>query len=206
MSVKEDLNKLITDVKLNKFQNNAGKDIVKNIEKELVEAMKPVLRELAFTVGQSVKQAIGSVKIETPTINVSAPQVNIPDINVPTPQVHYTPPAIHMPKIEMPKEMDIKGWVGLMGVSLEKPLPVQLRTADGSPLNLLENLTPLVSGGGGSRGIVKVSGFDGSAWSNLGIINGDGRLRVETNDSGGSTTIVDQLSGSIWSVNVISDS
>ena len=207
MSVKEDLNKLIADVKFNKFKDSSGKDIVKNIEKELVDAMKPVLRDLANSVGQSVRQAISQVQVSTPNVTLN-PTFTVPDIEVPEARVTITNPPIKIPDIKMPDEMNIKGWVGLMGVSLEKPLPVQLRNPDGSPMNLVENLN-VFGGGSGGRGIVKISGYDGSAFSNL--QNGDGRIKVsmESGSSGLTDTElratavpVSQVSGANWSVSV----
>ena len=190
MSVKEDLNKLITDVKLNQFKNNAGKDIVKNIEKELVEAMKPVLRDLASSVGQSVRQAISQVQVSTPNVTLN-PTFTVPDIEVPEAKVTVSVPPIKIPDIKMPDEMNIKGWVGLMGVSLEKPLPVQIRNGDGSPFSF-ENLNVFGGGSGGMRHVIV---------DNFSQIGGSGGL---TDTELRATPVpVSQVSGYSDSVNVV---
>ena len=187
MSVKEDLNKLITDVKLKRFQDNAGKDIVKNIEKELVDAMKPVLRDLASSVGQSVRQAISQVQVSTPNVTLN-PTFTVPDIEVPEAKVTITNPPIRIPDIKMPDKMNIEGWVGLMGVSLEKPLPVQLRNPDGSPFNMVENLNVFGGGSGGMRHVIV---------DNFSQIGGSGGL---TDTELRATSVpVSQVSGAQWS-------
>ena len=102
-------------------------------------------------------------EIKLPTINVpeikipeiKVPPIKLPTINVPKPEVTVNVPPIKVPDIIMPDEMNVKGWVSLMGVNLENPLPVQLRDAKGNPVNIFESLTQIVSGGSGSgrRGI-----------------------------------------------------
>src|SRR3990167_157135 len=185
--------------------------------RKLLDAIGPAIIQALRPTLERIESAVSRIKVDVkPIVQVNpqtkAPEVtvNVPDFpDIPTPIVNYTPPAIKIPEIKMPSKMNIEGWVGLMGVSLEKPLPVQLRNADGSPVNLLENLTTLVSGGGGSRGIVKVSGFDGSAYSLL--QNGDGRVKVSVESGGGALTDtelratavpVSQVSGANWSVSV----
>ena len=182
-----------------------NKKLLESIGPAIIQALKPAL--------EGIESAISNMEVKVqPKIEVNpqfkVPQINVPDIIIPeikVPQaiVNYTPPSIRIPEIKMPDKMNIEGWVSLMGVSLEKPLPVQLRNPDGSPVNLLQDLTVVMGGGGGrSGGNVKVTGFDASALYYAGVINGDGRLMVETNDSGSATTIVNQVSGAIWSVNV----
>jgi hypothetical protein len=155
--------------------------------------------------------------------------VNIPPIKVPKPEVtvNYKPPTINIPEIEMPDEMNIRGWVSLMGVDLEHPLPVQIRDADGKPMNLLDGLTKAIGGmtvGGTVSNvakIVKVSGViqtvgvvsinpDGSSVSSTTGLT-DTELRashIDVQQVSGSidsvnvigTLTVNQLSGSVWSV------
>lgn len=184
------------------------------VAKDILRVLQPLLDKIASNSkvnAEEIRKAVSganlkvTVQQDKPEVTVNVPDVIVPDfpeIKVPTPIVNYFPPEIRVPEIKMPDKMNIEGWVGLMGVSLEKPLPVQLRNPDGSPVNLLENLTTIVSGGGGGRGIVKISGYDGSAFGSM--LNADGRLRVETNDSGGSTTEVRQVSGAVDSV-VVND-
>lgn len=202
MSAKDILNKAIQDVKFKKFEKSAGQEVIRSATNELVKAIGPVMAQMVLSVGDSVRNAIGNVKITNPQVNVTTPPVNIPDINVPQPIVNYTPPAINVPEVKMPDEMNIKGWVGLMGVSLEKPLPVQLRNPDGSPF-VFGGGTNIITGGasGGKGDHFTIKGYDQSAFAE--IMNADGRIKVE----GGATSITDtltvnQLSGANWSVSV----
>lgn len=170
-------------------------------------------------------------EIKIPEINVPAPQVtvNVPEIATPIiPEIKI--PEIKIPKIVVPKpevtvnipepkplvwpdsEMPIKGWVQLMGVDLNNPLPVQLRDAKGRPVSL--DVTNILGGGGGGKSdFFTIKGFSQSAYADY--INADGRFRVsvETGGSGltdnelrASSVPVEQVSGSVWSVNVASGS
>jgi len=76
-------------------------------------------------------------------ITVNVPDIKIPKISVPKAEVEVKVPKIKVPDIVMPEMMKIMGEVGLLGVNLENPLPVQLRNADGSPM---------IIGGGSSMG------------------------------------------------------
>ena len=128
------------------------------------------------------------------------------------PKVTVNVPDFKIPDIKWPDgDMPIKGWVQLMGVDLDNPLPVQLRDAHGKPVNLFENLTTLVGGQGGGGGpkIMKISDISNSAYGVL--VNADGRLRtsVETGSTGltdtelrASSVPVAQASGAVWSVSV----
>lgn len=191
MSAKEDLNKLISDIKFKKFQDNGGKEIVKNIEKELVEAMKPALNRLVSGVEQSVKNALGAIKIQMPDVHV--PPIELPEIRVPKSDVtvNFDTSKIRLPDIKMPDEMNISGWVNFQGFDkgfLTNPLPVQLRDHKGNPVNLFENLTQIVGGGGASAKIVKVSGV----LSTVGVvtIDPDGNPIYSTSVAGGGSTTV----------------
>lgn len=162
-------------------------------------------------------------KIEVPVANVSVDTSGIkesilegfralkqPSVKVPKPEVTVNVPQIKVPDLKWPdEEMPIKGWVQLMGTDLAHPLPVQLRDAQGNPLNLFENLTQIVSGGGGAR-IVKIGGFSSSAFGD--IQDSDGRLKVilPSGSSGltdtelrASAVPVIQVTGSVDSVNVL---
>lgn len=170
-----------------------------------------------------VEVRIPEIKVPEPrvTVNVSdipapiIPEIKIPKIVVPKPEITVNVPPIKIPRLEWPEdEMSVKGWVQLMGVDLNHPLPVQLRDSKGNPIKLFDNLTQIIQGGGGvAAKIVKVSGFGTSAFSE--ITNPDGRVKVElpTGSSGltdselrASSIPVEQVSGSNWSVNVVSGS
>ena len=159
-------------------------DILQTLGKDIVSILTPVLieiakksslstTEIAEAAEKGIEKGLKNLKLPESKINVKIPDISIPEIQIPKisvpkipiPKVNYTPPAINIPKIEMPKEMDIKGWVRLQGVDLGHPLPVQLRDASGKQVNLLENLTTIVGGGGGVAHIVKISDIRASTVS-----------------------------------------
>ena len=207
-------------------------DTLKPVLDELVANSKLSKEELLSAIAQiqinvpktdvpkaQVDVTIPEIKVPAPQVTVNVPEIKspvipeikLPKIVVPKPEVTVNIPEIKIPKLQWPSDnMPIEGWVKLQGVDLGNPLPVQLRDANGRPVNLFENLTQIVGGGGGiSSRIVKISGFADSAFS--GVQNADGRLRVsvETGGSGltdselrASSVPVEQVSGSIWSVSV----
>ncbi len=190
---KEELVNAISKIKI---------DIPKiDVPKSEVEVKIPELRIPEIKIPE-----IKIPEIKVPEIKI--PEIKIPTIKVPKPEVHITP-TFKVPEIKMPKEMDIKGWVRLMGVDLQNPLPVQLRDASGNPVKLFENLTTLVNqgGGGGKHDYFTIKGFSQSAYAEM--MNADGRIKVsvETGGSGitdselrASSVPVAQVSGSNWSV------
>jgi len=218
---KEALDSVISERKRNQ-------ELLRSIGPAVVDALKPALEDLArnskMTKDELVK-AVSGLSINIPPVNMPRPEITVnvpeikspvlPTINVPEPRVTVNVPPMKIPDIIMPDEMNIGGWVKLQGVDLGHPLPVQLRDADGRPVNLLENLTTLISGGsgGGKHDYFTIKGFSKSAFAE--IMNPDGRLRVEMPaGAAGLTDIelraahldVQQLSGSIDSVYVTGSS
>lgn len=110
-----------------------------------------------------VEVKIPEIKVPEPKVTVNIPEIKVPQIpeikipiiKVPKPEVTVNVPPVKIPEIKMPKEMDIKGDVGLKGINLDNPLPVQLRDAKGKPLEF--NFGGTGGGGGGSnnRGILE---------------------------------------------------
>ena len=152
-------------------------------------------------------------KIDTPII----PAIKIPVIRVPKPEITINP-KFTIPEIKMPEEMDIKGWVSIMGYDkglLSNPLPVQLRDANGKPISL-GSITQVLGGGGGGGGkadYLTIKGFGASAYADY--LNSDNRLRVSTETGGAGLTDIElraahldvlQLSGSIDSVYITGSS
>ena len=133
------------------------------------------------------------------------------NLNMPQPRVNVTTPAVNVPPIRWPDgEMSVKGWVNLMGVNLENPLPVQLRDAKGRPVNLDVGAIPMMGGGGGKGDYFTIKGFSASAYAEY--LNADNRLRVSVETGGGgltdtelraSSVPVAQVSGAMWSTAVI---
>ena len=194
-------------------------DISKSVENKIVNSLAPTIQKLierdnlsAETIQNAISQIkIPDVYIDTQDIN-NAIREAFSSVSIPQPKVHVTIPPINIPEVKMPDEMNVKGWVSLMGVSLDHPLPVQLRDARGNPINLFENLTTLVSGGsgGGKHDHFTIKGFGQSAYADY--LNPDNRLRVSVETGGSGLTDaelratavpVSQVSGSIWSTAVI---
>src|SRR3990167_6558805 len=208
---KESLGKAIETEKRNRR-------LLDSIGPAIVDALKPLFSELKDAVSRLRVDVTPKVEVypevKIPEIrmpSISIPDIIVPEIIVPEPKVTVNVPPIKVPDIIMPEEMNVRGWVGLMGVDLNNPLPVQLRDAKGNPVNLFENLTQIVGGGGGGnmRGFIQIKGVTGSTGADL--LNADNRLRVsvETGGSGltdselrASAVPVAQVSGASWSVSV----
>lgn len=185
------------------------RELITSIGGDIVNALSPYLGKISEQ-GKlnkaDLQEVISQLKIEVP----KSDPIKLPEFpKIPTPIVNYTPPAIHMPEMKMPEEMDIKGWVRLMGVDLDHPLPVQLRDAGGKAVNLLDALNKQVVGSSGKADFFTIKGFGQSAYSDF--TNADGRLRVsvETGGSGltdselrASSVPVAQASGALWSMAV----
>ena len=200
----------------------ALEELTKNAKltkEELIDAVsKIVVQAPAVSVPHTtVDVKIPEIVVPEPkvTVNVDAPkipEIKIPKIVVPKPEVTVNVPAFpKIPDLQWPKEnMPIEGWVQLMGVSLQNPLPVQIRDANGKPVDFAGSVTQILGGGGGGKtDFFTIKGYSQSAFADY--LNADGRLRVsvETGGSGltdselrASGVEVHQVSGSIWSVSV----
>jgi len=135
---------------------------------EFTEAIKSIKVQSNVTVPKieipSINVPEASVKVDIPEIKlpdihipeIKLPNISIPEISVPKiPKITIPPikiPKIDVPDVIMPKEMDIRGWVQLQGVDLNNPLPVQIRDANGKPINF-GALAGSGGGGGGGGGI-----------------------------------------------------
>ena len=223
-------------------QKKLSQEMLKNLGPAIIDILRPILEEMtnnAKISKEDIMAAVASIKVEVPKIDVPQTEVKvtIPEIKVPEPKVTVNVPDIKVPEIKIPvinvpkpevtvnipkfpdfpkfpEEMDIKGWVNLMGYDrglLNNPLPVQLRDANGKPVNLLENLTTIIGGGGGGgkHDYFTIRGFSQSAFADY--LNADGRLRVSVETGGSGLTDaelrashldVQQVSGSIDSVYV----
>jgi hypothetical protein len=199
--MKKELQDLIAKLEGKLYKEGEGKSLITAIQAEQTNALKPVLesmgKDMATKIEEGMAKSIDShkimmeemaksltkVRIDSPTVNmpeIKVPEANvnvsIPPIKVPTPIVNFDVSKIKMPKIEMPSEMDIKGWVRLQGVDLDHPLPVQLRDASGKPYNLLDGLTTMIAGGGGKADYLTIKGFGESAFSVP--VNSEGQVIV----------------------------
>lgn len=171
--VKKALDEAIAQKKLSQeMLKNLGPAIIETLQPVLME----IARNAKISKEELV-DAISQIEIQVPAINVPhatvdvkipeikfpsfpeirIPEIKIPDIIVPESKVIVDIPEIKLPafpKIKIPnlkwpeEEMPIKGWVSLMGVDMNNPLPVQLRDAKGNPVNLFNNIVQGGSGGG----------------------------------------------------------
>lgn len=218
---KEILESQITIAKHARMEDER-KRLMSTIGQDLAQMLGPFLAEIANssklnkeTVAELMYQLRGEVANKemagidtTPIIN--AIESTLGNFQIPQPKVTVTIPPIKIPDIKMPDEMNVKGWVQLMGVDMNNPLPVQLRDHKGNPVNLFENLTTILNGGGGGKhDFFTIKGFSQSAYSEL--MNADGRVKVSIES--GSTGLTDaelrvsavpvsQVSGANWSISV----
>jgi hypothetical protein len=174
--------------------------------KEAVEEMKRIGANLGI-----LSSRLNNLEIPKPEVNV-----DLSSIRIPTPNVTVKP-IVDISTIKMPDEMNVKGWINLMGYDrglLTNPIPVQIRDATGKPIDLSGVGGFSVSGGGGGKmDFFTIKGFSQSAYADY--LNADNRLRVsvETGGSGltdselrASAVPVAQVSDAIWSVSVVSGS
>lgn len=197
-----------------KMMSTVGQDIARMLTPFLneVSASSKINKENLRDVVRELQHEISSreMNIDTSPI-IEAIEKSMGNLYIPEPKVTVNVPPLKIPDIKMPEEMNVRGWVQLMGVDLNNPLPVQLRDAKGNPINLFENLTQIVNGGGGGgkHDFFTIKGFSQSAFSE--ITNPDGRVKVElpTGSSGLTDTElratavpVAQVSGAMWSTNV----
>lgn len=171
--------------------------------KEAVEEMKRTGANLSI-----LSSRLNNLEIPKPEVNV-----DLSSIRIPTPNVTVKP-IVDISTIKMPDEMNVKGWIGLMGYDrglLTNPIPVQIRDATGKPIDLSGSLTQFVGGGGGGGNHVIVDNLSSlsitsSGSSSISLVNADGTYYNSDNPLPVSATItpsddqpVSQISGAIWS-------
>ncbi len=204
---------------------NEERRLVTTIGQDLAKMLQPFLQEVAQNAKTSkenlreVMQELAATAsgrefagIDTGAI-IEAIYVAFGNVQMPQPKVNITSPKIDVPPLRWPDgNMPIEGWVQLQGVSLQNPLPVQLRDAKGNPVNL--GAITQISGGGGYGGgkgdYFTIKGFSASAYAEY--LNADNRLRVSVETGGGgltdtelraSSVPVSQVSGAMWSTAVV---
>jgi uncharacterized membrane protein (DUF441 family) len=92
----------------------------------------------------------------------------------------------------MPDSMEIHGDVGLFGYGFDNPLPVQLRDAEGNPLNLASLLSGGAVSGGGSR-FVKINNTADEPIPISGNITSTPGATYYASDAIGSVNIVQSI-------------
>jgi hypothetical protein len=142
---------------------------------------------------------VSKIKVETHT-----PDVIVPEIQVPKAEVTVRGQKIEMPEINMPDEMNVKGFVQLMGVDLGNPLPVQLRTADGSPLDLMKSITA-IGGGSGARQVT-INNQSGNPVPITGDLSATLSADTGSGEIGSETLRMVMATDAIASVNIVAGS
>ena len=147
------------------FMHSVGPAIVESLQPALEEQTR-IMRDGFKDISNSIADltiTVPEVKIASDAVKVTIPEIKVPEANikidnsgmseaiakgfasikqgiikVPKPEVTVNnPPFPKIPDLKWPtEEMPIKGWVQLMGVGIDNPLPVQLRDAKGRPVNL----------------------------------------------------------------------
>lgn len=200
---------LVKEIASSVAPDDVSNAIVDRLEKAISPVMERLMEKDRVTT-EDITRAISEMQLKMPEINV--PEMKMPVINVPQPKVTVNVPKITVPDIIMPKEMETRGWLGIMGYDkglLQDPIPVQVRDASGKPIDFGASMLSISSGGGGKHDFFTIKGFSQSAFSEL--QNPDGRLKVElpTGTSGltdaelrATAVPVSQVSGANWSVSV----
>ena len=168
---------------LNEIANNT-----KLNKEELIQALSQIKIDAPAVPKAQVDVHIPEIKVPTPQVTVNVPKIDtpiippikIPEIKVPKPEITVKVPPIKIPDLKWPEgEMDIKGFVNLMGYDrglLENPLPVQIRDANGNPVDLFKGLSTVIAGSGGKADYFTIKGFSQSAFAE--IMNADGEVKV----------------------------
>lgn len=216
MNPKQQLQKLIEDIKTKKFRESEAKGLMSQIQEEQTRALQPVLEKMAESIGEmaknAIQEAIKDIKVEIPPIeippvDVRIPDIQIPEIRVPEARVNVPAPIVNVPQTKFPEfpKFPDRMKVDMDSVSNKTPLPVMLIDTQGRPFQF-----PVAGGSSGKADFLTIKGFTQSAFAEL--TNPDGRVKVElpTGSSGltdtelrASAVPVAQVSGSNWSTNVV---
>lgn len=153
---KEQLDKLIGDIKTKKFRDGEAKGLMSSIQAEQTNALRPVLESMAKSIGDSLKEqlseAVKNIKVEVPKadapqISVNVPDVNVPPIKVPRAEVIVNVPPIKIPDIIVPKQEVIFPPKFKIDADKSNPLNVILTDGEGRTYSVQQ----IISGGGGSK-------------------------------------------------------
>lgn len=191
-------------------------------------AIADAVRENALSkesLAEIVSEAVGKIKLEAPSVSVTTPEVVIPEIKipeirmpeivVPEPKVTVNVPEIKIPeikippivvpetKVQMPEEMRVIG--SFDEYNSDNPMSVQLRDAQGRPLNLLEGLSQVLGGSSGPR-YVKINNTDSEPIPISGTISASFSADFGNGEVGAETLRVVQATDAISSVNIVGGS
>lgn len=227
-------------------QNDADrKTMLESMSKDFGQVFEPYLAKLqqhSQLSSEELSRIISeSVKVDVPGLDTKGIETAIEAsiakamgaVRIPTPQAHVNVPPITIPPIQMPEMGDIRGWIGIMGYDkglLQNPLPVQIRDANGKPVDLRQQAIAMAGGGGGKMdfftivgiqntvGVVTINpdgspvyssaGVAGASSSSVSLVNSDGSYYNSDNPlpvtfAAAASQPVSQVSGASWSVNVV---
>ncbi len=189
-------------------------------KEEIIEALSNIKIDVpkADVPQAQVEVKIPEIKVPAPQVTVNVPEIKLPEfpeiklpvIKVPKPEVtvNFDASKIRIPDIVMPDEMDIKGWVGVMGYDkglLSNPLPVQLRDAQGRPVDLSGGITN-IGGGAISSRMVKVINDANNPIPISGTISATFSADFGAGATGAETLRTVAATDSVQSVNIVSGS
>ncbi len=203
MKNKDLINQLLEKARTKKFQEEQSKGLIKSIGDEIKGNLTPKnIEDVAVNMGNEIKDAlirsIGELnlndhvskatesinitvpEVKIPEIVVNVPEVKLPTINVPEPKVTVNVPDFpkipDFPRIEMPNVMEI---FGKLDYDYKDPLPVRLVSLDGKPYESVGGGI----GGGSSSGSGRVVVSDILTSSGSSVIDNDGFVKVTGNFS-----------------------
>ncbi len=175
-------------------------NMIFGVSQGITDSLKPILNQLASQARMTKRDMadlVSKVKVETHT-----PDVVMPEINVPTPRVTVNPPKINIPDVVMPDKMNIEGFVSLMGVDLGNPLPVQIRTANGAPVDF----SGMGGGGGGAPRYVRINNGEDEPIPISGTISATFSADFGQGETASETLRTVAATDSVQSVNIVSGS
>lgn len=203
MDPKQQLQKLINDLKTKQFRDGEAKGLVQTIGEEIKSQLSPAFKGLAEDMKSemvsSFKEAVNSIKIDVPEIQapqvtVNVPDIQVPDINVPQPKVTVNVPKADTPIVNVPAP--IVNFPSEMGLKRDaKPFPVMMVDQVGKPMQF-----PISGGVSGGRGdFFTIKDIQNSTGGS--IIDNDGNVKVagsfSVTASNSSTQAIDS-SGNVY--------
>ena len=163
-NTKQQLQKLIEQLKAKKFRDEEAQGMTKSIGGEITKQLKPAFEALGKGLSDNISNAIKGLSVNVPEgkepkVTVNVPDVIVPEIRVPEPKVTVNVPPFpripDFPKIEMPETMKVMGEVEIANNNYSNPLKVQLVDLKNRPYESV--------GGGGFGGGVKINNSSSEA-------------------------------------------
>ena len=190
--------------KLSADQQQSNDDLLNEI-RNIEITVTPELKASEVTVN------VPEIKVPAPQVTVNVPPIEVPEakvtvkippIKVPEPKVTVNIPKFDLP--QFPEEMEVKGWLKMQGFDnslLSNPLPVQIRSADGTPVNWGALFGGTGSGGNGPRR-VKIDNTASEPIPITGTISATLSADFGQGETGSETLRTVAATDSVQSVNV----